>query len=98
MFEDDVDGNGVPCEHLLRWYYRLAAWAHTRVERMPFQDRMKWHDRLPDWVCEAYERVAFNYPCHQCEGDRSREYGATFKTDADVIATFPYPPEYDTFI
>jgi len=60
---------------------------------MRFIDRQKWHDRLPGVVCEAYERVGFGFPCHQCEEDRSREYGATVKTDEDVIARFPQLPD-----
>lgn len=89
MFEDEVDGSPRPCEHPLRWYHGLAHWAHERVERMTFIDRQKWHDRLPTWVCEAYERVEFDFPCFSCEADRDREYGATTKSDADVIARFP---------
>lgn len=88
MFEDDIDGNPIPCEHPLRWFHRLAAWAHERIEDMAFLDRQKWHDRLPDWVCEAHERVAFDYPCRQCEADRSREYGATTADDAAVTERF----------
>lgn len=89
MFETEVDGSPRPCDHPLRWYHRLAHWAHDRIEAMTFVDRQKWHDRLPDWVCEAYERIEFDFPCRQCEDDRYREYGATIKSDADVIARFP---------
>lgn len=93
MFEDDSDGNGVPCDHPIRWYHRLAAWAHNRIEQYPFLDRQVIHDRLPHWVCEGYERVMFDFPCWKCEADRDREYGATTKTDEDVIARWPRGPE-----
>lgn len=87
MFEDEADGTPRPCDHPIRWYHRLAAWAHARIEALPTAlDRVNLHDRLPSWVCEAYERVAFDYPCWACEADRCREYGATIKTDADVVA------------
>ncbi len=91
MFEEDYDGNGLPCDCPMFWWNRLAAWAHDRIEDMTFIDREKWHDRLPDWVCESHERIRFQYPCRKCEDDRYREYGATTKSDADVIARFPRP-------
>lgn len=91
MFETEVDGTPRSCNHAIRWYHRLASWAHERIETMIFVDRQKCHDRLPQWVCEAYERVAFDFPCWACEADREREYGVTTKSDADVVAHFPDP-------
>jgi hypothetical protein len=82
MFEDDLDGNPIPCDHPIWWYQRLAALAHRIFE---YADPINFHDRMPDWVCEAYERIVFDYPCRQCEMDRNREYGILYKTDADVI-------------
>lgn len=86
MFETEVDDTPRPCNHELRWYHRLAAWAHDRIEALPFLDRERLHTGLARWVCESYERVRFDFPCWACEADRYREYGATTKTDADVIA------------
>lgn len=84
MFETDVDGTPIPCDHPIRWYHKLAAWVHERIEELPFLDRQRLHRGLAAWVCEAYERVSFGFPCWQCESDRTREYGATTKSDADV--------------
>ncbi len=96
IFETEIDGTPRPCDHELRWYHRLASWAHQRIEGMPLAERQNWHDKLPDWVCEAYERVSFDFPCWKCEADRYREYGATTKTDDDVRARFPLPwPDED---
>lgn len=89
MFEDNFDGEGVPCDHPLKWFHRVAHWAHARIESLTFFDRQKWHDRQPDWVCEAYDRIEFSFPCRQCDEDRSREYGALIKSDEDVIARWP---------
>lgn len=86
-----MDGEPLGCDHPIRWFHRVAAWSHERIERMTFIDREKWHRRLPDWVCEAYERIEFGYPCWVCVADREREYGATIKTDDDVRAKFPCP-------
>jgi hypothetical protein len=90
MFEEEVDGTPRPCDHPIRWYHRLAAWAHNLTETIPYEQWNWFHNHLfPSWVCESYERVVFDFPCWQCEGDRVRDYGATVKSDYDVIAKFP---------
>ncbi len=79
---EDASGHPIPCDHPIRWFHRLAAWVHQRVESEPYERFEEDHTILPDWVCEAYERIKFGFPCRQCEDDRYRE-AATVHADAE---------------
>ena len=85
---EDLDGNPIPCDHPIRWFHRLAHWAHARIENMPPDKWQAAHEALPDWVCEAHERIEFGFPCRQCEDDRYREAQVVYPDDASVIQRF----------
>jgi len=73
MFEDDIDGNGIPCDHPITVIERILAWLHG-------DDR--FHTAR---LCDAFDRVKLDYPCRQCEANRGYEYGILFKDDKDVL-------------
>ena len=89
---EDIEGNPIPCDHPIRWFHRLAAWVHRRIEGKTCIEQFEAaHTALPDWVCEAYERIEFGFPCRQCEDDRYREAKVIYPDDDSMIARFRPP-------